>query len=401
VSPADQALKDREKRFVMQTYKRADVEFVRGEGALLFDADGNEYLDLLGGISVASMGHCHPDIVNAVREQVGELMHASNLFYTQPMVDLAERLSSSSLGGRVFFCNSGTEANECAIKIARKAAYERGVENPAIISFESDFHGRTYGSLSATPGLAKDPKLGPMLDGFKSVPFDDGAALEAATGSDTAAIFIEAIQGEAGVFVLSDETLKLARELCDRTGALLIIDEIQTGIGRTGSLWAYEQGPARPDVITSAKALGGGVAIGACITTEAAGEVLAPGDHGSTFAAGPVAASAALAVLDLVDQPEMLRRIRSLGTSLTEGLLKMNGVEAVRGRGLMLGVELSEGINSSELNTELLSRGLVANAPRPDSLRLLPPFILTDEQAGRALEIISGALSDQLSGTGS
>ena len=395
MSPVDQTLQEREQRFVMQTYKRAPVEFVRGEGALLFDADGNEYLDLLGGISVASMGHCHPDIVAAVREQAGELMHVSNLYYTKPMVDLAERLSASSLGGRVFFCNSGTEANECAIKIARKAAHDRGVEKPEIISFENDFHGRTYGSLSATPGLAKDPKLGPMLDGFISVPFDDGAALEAATGPNTAAIFIEAIQGEAGVFVVSDETLKLARELCDRTGALLILDEIQTGIGRTGSLWAYEQGPARPDVITSAKALGGGVAIGACITDEAAGEILAPGDHGSTFAAGPVAASAALTVLDLVDQPEMLRRIRSLGTTLTEGLLAMDGVEAVRGRGLMLGVELTEGIDSGRLNAELLSRGLVANAPRPDSLRLLPPFILSDEQAEHALETISGALTDQ------
>jgi len=395
VSPVDQALREREERFVMQTYKRADVTFVRGEGALLFDADGIEYLDLLSGISVASLGHCHPEIVAVVREQANQLMHVSNLFYTRPMVDLAERLSTSSLGGRVFFCNSGTEANECAIKIARKAAHERGVENPKIISFEGDFHGRTYGSLSATPGLAKDPNLGPMLPGFRSVPFDDGAALEAAVGPDTAAIFIEVIQGEAGVFVLSDETLKLARELCDRTGALLILDEVQTGIGRTGSLWAYEQGPARPDVITSAKALGGGVAIGACITTESAGEVLAPGDHGSTFAAGPVAASAALKVLDLVDQPEMLRRIRTLGSTLTDGLMKMDGVEAVRGRGLMLGVELSDGIDSAGLNTELLSRGLVANAPRPDSLRLLPPFILTDEQADLALTTISGALSDQ------
>ena len=395
MSPVDQTLLEREERFVMQTYKRAPVEFVRGEGALLFDSDGKEYLDFLGGISVVSMGHCHPDIVAAVREQVGELMHVSNLFYTKPMVDLAERLSTSSLGGRVFFCNSGTEANECAIKISRKAAHGRGVEKPEIISFENDFHGRTYGSLSATPGLARDPKLGPMLEGFVSVPFDDGAALEAATGVNTAAILIEAIQGEAGVFVARDETLKLARELCDRTGALLILDEVQTGIGRTGSLWAYEQGPARPDVITSAKALGGGVAIGACITDEAAGEILAPGDHGSTFAAGPVAATAALAVLDLVDQPEMLRRIRSLGTTLTEGLLEMDGVEDVRGRGLMLGVELREGIDSAEVSAELLSRGLVTNAPRPDSLRLLPPFILSDEQAGHALETISGTLADQ------
>ena len=205
-------------------------------------------------------------MVAAVREQSGRLMHVSNLFYTEPMARLAERLSESSLGGRVFFANSGTEANECAIKVARKHAHGRGIAAPEIVSFEGDFHGRTYGALAATPGLARNEALGPMLPGFRSVPRNDAAALREAVGESTAAVLIEPIQGEAGVYPITDEALLAARQACDEAGALLILDEIQTGMGRTGSLWAYEQTPVRPDVITSAKALGGGVPIGACIT---------------------------------------------------------------------------------------------------------------------------------------
>lgn len=377
----------------MQTYKRAPVEFVRGEGALLFDDEGREYIDFLGGISVASVGHCHPAVVAAVTGQAGELLHVSNLFYTAPMVELARRLSAGSLGGKVFFCNSGTEANECAIKIARKAARSRGVTDPEIVSFEGDFHGRSYGALSATPGLAANPDFQPMLPGFRSVPFDDAKALADAVGPQTAAVLIEPIQGEAGVFPVSDATLLAARKACDESGALLIFDEVQTGIGRTGSLWAFEQGPVRPDLITTAKALGGGVAIGACVGNPQTGEVLSFGDHGSTFAAGPVAARAALAVLDLVDEPSMLRRVRALGASLSAALAALDGVAEVRGRGLMLGVRLEDGIDSARLNAELLRLGLVANAPRPDSLRFLPPFVLTDEQAGRAVALIGDALA--------
>lgn len=312
----NEQLRADEARYVMQTYKRAPVEFVRGEGALLFDEEGREYLDFLGGISVASVGHCHPRVVEAIRAQTGELQHVSNLFYTAPMVELAKRLSESSLGGKVFFCNSGTEANECAIKVARKAARARGVGSPEIVSFEGDFHGRSYGALSATPGLATNPDFGPMLPGFRSVPFDDAAALRGAVNENTAAVLIEPIQGEAGVFPVSEETLLAARQACDEVGALLIFDEVQTGVGRTGSLWAFEQGPVRPDVLTTAKALGGGTAIGACVGNKETGEILTAGDHGSTFAAGPVASSAALAVLDLVDDPELLRRVRSLGAEM-------------------------------------------------------------------------------------
>ncbi len=381
-----------EQRYLMRTYKRAPVEFVRGEGALLWDAEGKEYLDFLGGISVCSVGHCNPDVVEAVREQAGRLMHTSNLFYTEPMVRLAERLAESSLGGRVFFSNSGTEANECAIKIARKHAHRRGIEAPEIVSFERDFHGRTYGALAATPGLAANADLAPMLPGFRSVPFDDAAALTAAVGERTAAVLIEPIQGEAGIYPLGEDTLLAARQACDESGALLIFDEIQTGVGRTGSLWAYEQTPVRPDVLTSAKALGGGMPIGACVTSPQAGEVLEPGDHASTFAGGPLASAAALAVLEIVDDPALLRRVRDVGAQLRDSLLGLSGVREVRGRGLMLGVGLDAGIDATAIGSDLLARGLIVNVPEPGTLRLLPALTVDSDQIERALATIEAAL---------
>jgi acetylornithine/N-succinyldiaminopimelate aminotransferase len=381
-----------EERYLMRTYKRAPVDFVRGEGALLWDADGKRYLDFLTGISVCSVGHCHPDVVAAVQEQSQQLMHVSNLFYTEPMARLAERLAESSLGGRVFFSNSGTEANECAIKIARKHAHGRGVTKPEIVSFESDFHGRTYGALSATPGLAANEALGPMLPGFRSVPRNDTAALREAVGERTAAVLIEPIQGEAGVFPISEEALLAARQACDEAGALLIFDEIQTGVGRTGSLWAYEQTPVRPDVVTSAKALGGGFPIGACITAPSAAEVLELGDHGSTFAAGPVATAAALAVLGVVDDPALLRSVRELGAYMCEKLDGLEGVRETRGRGLMVGVGLEEVIDSAAVGADLLERGLVVNAPRPDTLRLLPPLVIDSDHVDLAVDLIGESL---------
>jgi predicted acetylornithine/succinylornithine family transaminase len=381
-----------EERYLMQTYRRAPVEFVRGEGSLLWDAEGREYLDFLAGISVCSVGHCNPAVVEAVREQAGRLIHASNLFYTEPMVRLAERLSQSSLGGRVFFANSGTEANECAIKVARKHAYRRGIGEPEIVSFESDFHGRTYGSLSATPKLAANQELGPMLPGFRSVPLNDATALREAVGERTAAVLIEPIQGESGVYPVTEEALLAARRACDETGALLILDEIQTGIGRTGSLWAYEQTPVRPDLLTSAKALGGGFPIGACLTSPEAGEVLEPGDHGSTFAGGAVVAAAALAVLQIVDDPALLRGVRERGTAFRDRLLSLDGVREVRGRGLMLGVGLDEGIDAAAVGADLLERGLIVNVPEPGTLRLLPPLTADSEQLERGAGLIGESL---------
>ncbi len=381
-----------EERFVMQTYRRAPVRFVRGEGSRLWDAEGKAYLDFLGGISVCSIGHCHPDVVAAVREQSGELMHVSNLFYSEPMVVLAERLARSSLGGRVFFANSGTEANECAIKIARKHARARGVTAPEIVSFERDFHGRSYGSLSATPGLAENPDFAPMLPGFRAVP-PAADAIMSAVGEQTAAVLIEPIQGEAGVYPVPDDVLAGAREACDRTGALLILDEIQTGVGRTGSLWAYEQTPVRPDVMTVAKALGGGFPIGACVTNPEAGEVLAFGDHGSTFAGGPVASSAALAVLDVVDTPALLRGVRERGAELRDGLLALDGVREVRGRGLMLGVGLEDGIDAPALGASLLAAGLVVNVPEAGTVRMLPPLNVSAAEVEEAIDMIRNELS--------
>src|SRR6185312_15750228 len=245
---------------VIGSYARQPVEFVRGEGALLWDAEGNEYLDFLCGISVTSLGHCHPRIVAAVREQAGLLMHTSNLFYTEPAMRLAERLSRSSLGGKVFFCNSGTEANEAALKLARKA--KRGGD---VVVVQGAFHGRTYGSLSATPQESKQAPFAPLVPGFHAVA-PEPEALAAAVTERTAAVLLEPIQGESGVHVLSEELLAAAREACDRHGAALIFDEIQTGMGRTGTLWAYERCGVVPDAMTVAKALGGGLPIGALIT---------------------------------------------------------------------------------------------------------------------------------------
>jgi acetylornithine/N-succinyldiaminopimelate aminotransferase len=381
-----------EQRYLMQTYRRAPVELVRGEGALLWDAEGKEYLDFLTGISVCSVGHCHPAVVEAVRAQAGTLMHVSNLFYTEPMVRLAERLSESSLGGKVFLANSGTEATECAVKLARKHAHRRGVQSPEIISCERDFHGRSYGALAATPELAENEALGPMLPGFRSVPFNDAGALRDAVDGNTAAVMLEPIQGESGVYPLADETLLAARQACDEVGALLIFDEIQTGMGRTGSLWAYEQTPVRPDVLTSAKALGGGLPVGACVTAEHLGDVLEAGDHGSTFAGGAVGSAAALVVLGLVDDPALLRRVRDLGGELRQGLLACDGVVEVRGRGLMLGVGLAEGIDAAAVGADLLERGLIVNVPEPGTLRLLPPLTVDSAQIERAVARIGDSL---------
>ena len=317
----------------MPTYARAPVEFVRGEGARLWDAEGKEYLDFFAGLSVHNAGHCHPTIVAAIRDQAERLGGVSNLYYTEPAMRLCERLAQSSLGGKVFLCNSGTEANECAIKLVRRHAHGRGIDAPEIVVLDGAFHGRTLGALAATPRLAREDLFGPLPAGFVPVPRDDPGALRAAVGERTAAVMIEPIQGEAGIFPIADEVLLAAREACDASGALLVGDEIQTGMGRTGSLWAYEQLPVRPDLITAAKALGGGLPVGACVTTPELGEVLGRGDHGSTFAGAPIAAAAALAALDVIDDPALLRGVRELGARFMQALAALDGVAEARGRG--------------------------------------------------------------------
>jgi acetylornithine/N-succinyldiaminopimelate aminotransferase len=384
-------LQELDSRWLMQTYARAPVEFVRGEGARLWDSDGREYLDFLAGISVCSVGHCHRAVVEAVREQVGTLTHTSNLYLTEGGVRLAERLCRSSLGGRAFLCNSGTEANECAIKLVRKHAHGRGIAEPEIVVLEGAFHGRTMGSLSATPGLATDESFEPYLPGFRPVPRDDPGALSDAVGERTAAVMLEPIQGETGVNVISDEMIAAARAACDSAGALLLFDEIQTGMGRTGSLWAYEQLPARPDVMTIAKALGGGLPAGACVTSEATADVLERGDHGSNFAGGPLVAAASLAAFDVIDDPELLRQVRELGGRLCEGLEQIEAIGEVRGRGLMVGARL-DGVDAKDAGGRLLAEGLIVNPIGADTLRFLPPLVIGEAEVDEALEILRRTL---------
>ena len=384
-------LQELEARWMMQTYARMPVQFVRGEGARLWDSEGNAYLDFLAGISVCSVGHCHPAVVEAVREQVGTLTHTSNLNLTEGGVLLAERLAGSSLDGKAFLCNSGTEANECAIKLVRKRAHRRGIAAPEIVVLDGAFHGRTMGSLSATPGLATNQNFAPYLPGFRTVSRDDPDALRAAVGERTAAVMLEPIQGETGVNVIQDEVIVAAREACDVAGALLVFDEIQTGMGRTGSLWAYEQLPVRPDVMTTAKALGGGLPVGACVATPETADLLERGDHGSTFAGGPLIAAAALAAFDVLDDPELLRRVRDLGTRFSQGLEAIGPVGEVRGRGLMIGARL-EGADARETAERLLDRGLIANSIGDDILRFLPPLVIGEAEVAEALEILRGTL---------
>ncbi len=373
-----------ERDWVMPTYARQPVEFVRGEGCRLWDADSNEYLDFLAGISVAQIGHCHPALVEAIREQAGRLMHVSNLYYTEPAMRLAQRLAESSLGGKVFFCNSGAEASECAIKLARR--HRRGGE---VVVVTDGFHGRTYGALSATPQETKQEPFAPLVPGFKVVHRDDAAGLSDAVGEQTAAVLIEPIQGESGIHPIADEVLVAAREACDRHGALLIFDEVQCGMGRTGTLWAYEQTPARPDVMTVAKGLGGGLPIGACITSPEYADTFQKGDHGSTFAGGPVPCAAAHAVLDGVHDEAFLGEVREKGERLQAGLHDLP-VTNVRGRGLMCAFDID---GAPELSTRLLiEQRLVVNATGPVTIRLEPPLTVSLEEIDDAVGRVGALL---------
>jgi predicted acetylornithine/succinylornithine family transaminase len=382
-----------EARYAMATYVRAPVEFVRGEGARLWDAEGREYLDFFAGLSVHNLGHCHPEIVRAISEQAATLAGSSNLFYTAPGLRLSERLSESSLGGRVFLANTGTEAVECAIKLVRKHAHQRGIDRPEIVVLEDGFHGRTLGSLAATVKLAREDLFGPLPGGFVGVPRDDAEALRAAVGERTAAVLLEPIQGEAGVFPIADQVIVAAREACDAAGAALVFDEVQCGMGRTGTLWAHEQLSARPDVMTSAKALGGGLPVGAVVTTPELGDVLEVGDHGSTFAGGPIGAAAALAALDLAADPALLTSVRDCGARLGDGLAALDGVGEVRGRGLMVGVTLDGDRDAKAVAARALEKGLVINVPGPRMLRMLPPLTIEGADVDRALELLGAALS--------
>jgi acetylornithine/N-succinyldiaminopimelate aminotransferase len=377
-----------ERAHAIGTYVRNPVQFVRGEGTVLWDADGNEYLDFLAGISVLNVGHCHPRVVAAVQAQMAMLTHVTNLYYTEPAIRLSARLAQSSLGGKVFLCNSGAEANEAAIKLVRRAR-PRG----NIVVLQDGFHGRTYGALSATPQESKQAPFAPLVPGFIVVPKDAGA-LSSAVDEHTAAVLLEPIQGETGIHPLEPELLHAARDACDRTGAALVFDEIQTGMGRTGTMWAYEQTGVVPDAMTSAKALGGGLPIGALITGERLADVLQPGDHGSTFAGGPVACVAALEAIEICSDPELLAAVNRKGEWLRAALAELPSVAVVRGRGLMVGVDLVPGLNAPELSLRaLIEQRLVVNATGPGTLRLEPPLIVTDDQLHEAVRRLASLVA--------
>jgi acetylornithine/N-succinyldiaminopimelate aminotransferase len=371
---------------LLPTYARFPVEFVRGAGTRLWDADGNEYLDCLSGISVSSVGHCHPAVVEAIREQAGRLLHVGNLYYTQPMTRLADRLARSSLGGGVFFTNSGAEANEAALKLVRK--HKRGGD---IVVVHGGFHGRTYGALSATPQEAKQAPFAPLVPGFRAVqPTAD--AIAQAVDDGTAAVMLEVIQGESGVRILGDDVLRAARAACDAHGAALVFDEVQTGMGRTGSLWGYEQVGVVPDALTTAKALGGGLPIGALVTGERLSGVFEPGDHGSTFAGGPVVAAAALAVFDVIDDAGLLADVRARGERLRARLEELPGVREVRGRGLMNAFDI-DGDAPAATRRALLEQRLVVNATGPQTIRVLPPLLVTDAELDDAVDRLGAVLA--------
>jgi acetylornithine/N-succinyldiaminopimelate aminotransferase len=373
-------LRELEERYVIATYARQPVQFVRGQGCRLWDSDGHQYLDFLAGISVLNVGHCHPRVVEAVRRQVGQLIHASNLFYTEPGLRLAQYLSQSSLGGKVFLTNSGAEAIEAAIKLMRRAK-----PGGKVVVFHDGFHGRTYGALSATPQEAKQAPFAPLVPGFQAVA-KDPTALRAAVGADTAGVLIEPIQGESGINVVPNQVLAAAREACDRVGAALVFDEIQCGMGRTGTLWAYEQVGVVPDAITSAKGLGGGLPIGALITGPRLADVLRTGDHGSTFAGGPVVTAAALQALEICSDPQLLDRVGTLGDRLAAGLGELPYVTAVRGRGLMLAIDMADGVDAVQLaQRALLEQRLVVNATSPGTIRLEPPLVVSQDEIDDAL----------------
>jgi acetylornithine/N-succinyldiaminopimelate aminotransferase len=377
-------LQQLERDALMATYARNPVEFVRGEGTRLWDDEGNEYLDFLTGISVAQLGHCHPAVVEAVREQAGRLMHVGNLFYTEPGMRLAKRLADVSLGGRVFLCNSGAEAIECALKLARKR--RTGGE---FVVMEGAFHGRTMGALSATPQESKQAPFAPLVPGFRVVPRNDADALASAVTETTAAVLLEPIQGESGIHPLDPEVLQTAREACDRHGALLIFDEIQCGMGRTGTMWAHERLGVVPDVMTVAKGLGGSLPVGACVTNPDTAEVLGPGDHGSTFAGGPVIAAAANAVLDVVTADGFLDTVRERGDQLAAGLRDL-GLEP-RGAGLMIGFDLPDAPDVAR--RLLLEQRLVVHATGPQTIRMLPPLTVGADEIGEAVLRMGACLS--------
>jgi acetylornithine/N-succinyldiaminopimelate aminotransferase len=391
----------REAAVLWPTYARPEVEFVRGEGVHLWDAEGREYLDFLGGIAVVAAGHAHPRVVAAISRQLATLGHTSNLYFTGPQVELAERLVDRFGGGaKVFFSNSGAEANEAAIKVARRwGRATRGERATGIVAALGGFHGRTLATLAATGKPALHPPFAPLPAGFRHVPFGDAGALAAAIGPETAAVLLEPIQGEAGLQVPPGGYLRAARELTAEAGVLLILDEIQSGMGRTGRFLAHQREGVRPDVVTMAKALGSGYPIGATIARTEVADAMRPGDHGSTFGGNPVACAAALATLDVVE-PLLDGHVDKVAARLADGLQELRagigGAAEVRGAGLWLALDLGPDgpVAARPAALAALGQGLVINPVTDTALRLAPPLVVTEQEVDEGLARLGAALRE-------
>jgi predicted acetylornithine/succinylornithine family transaminase len=385
---------EQEARVHVGTYARQPLVIVRGSGCWVWDDAGNRYLDLVAGIAVNVLGHAHPAVADALAEQARTLLTTSNLYYTLPQLELAQALVDRSPFDRVFFTNSGTEANEAAIKLARRAGLERGATE--IVSLTGSFHGRTLGSLAATGQPKYQEPFAPLPDGFVQVPINDVAALRTVVTDRTAAILLEPIQGESGIHLLTDEYLIAARQAADATGALLVLDEIQTGIGRTGTFFAFEQTPVVPDVATLAKGLGGGVPIGAMLVREPA-SVFQVGDHGTTLGGNPLTAAAAIATLRVIDEDHLMDNARDMGRRFTDGLqaLVRDGLAVeIRGRGLMIGVETAAPIAKAAVAVARERHGLLVNATGETTLRIVPPLVITAEEVDEAVARLSAGLAE-------
>ncbi|HSE07693.1 MAG TPA: acetylornithine transaminase [Nocardioidaceae bacterium] len=361
-------------RSVMNTFGTPKLVLTRGDGARVWDADGKEYLDLLGGIAVNALGHAHPALVSAVTEQLSTLGHVSNFFATDPQVSLAERLLSLlGVEGRVFFANSGAEANEAAFKLSRRSGRTQ------VVAAEGGFHGRTMGALALTSKAAYREPFEPLPGDVTFVPYGDADALAAAVTDETAAVVLEPVQGEAGVVIPPEDYLQAAREITREHGALLWIDEVQTGVGRTGAWFAHSASGVTPDVVTLAKGLAGGIPIGACIAVGDSGHLLQPGNHGTTFGGNPVAAAAALAVIDTIEKDGLLDHVQKVSGVLAEGM-QDDRVTEIRQAGLLIGLDLAAPVADKAV-TAALKAGFIINNATPDRIRLAPPLVLTEEQA--------------------
>lgn len=381
----------------MPTYARLDVSFTRGEGVWLFDAAGERYLDALAGIAVCGLGHAHPAVTRAIAEQAGRLLHTSNLYGIERQRELAERLVRLSGMDNVFFGNSGAEANECAIKLARMYGNERGIENPSIIVMENSFHGRTLATLSATGSRKVQAGFEPLVSGFVRARYGDVEELAsiARNNKRIVAVLVEPIQGEAGIRMPPPGYLEAVRALCDQNGWLMMLDEVQTGNGRTGRLFAYQHTAILPDVVTTAKGLANGVPIGACLARGAAAKVFHAGNHGSTFGGNPLACAAAIAVIDTLESEGLCAHAANMGTRLMDGLRARLGalpqVREIRGQGLMVGIELAE--PAPQLVEAALRRGLLLNVTAERVIRLLPPLIIQPAEVDRIVDTLAELLA--------